>query len=449
MSLAPSGPPKKRGSAGTVYGRGRKSTAFVFNSRKTKTPKMLQSEDITYKHRKISNCPLTIHPFNEKAEIYCRLIDLEGTIDSHVRDERKRIQQLFNCTPSVLKGILRIHIYNTSTRPQSEDLPPVWSLRIQGRLIWPELSDLYAKKALPTGHVPKFSSFFRLVQVFLPNNEKVEWMKQQLPRETDGIEIKRTGFSDSEIKIVLHIDHKPPRYKLSPDLSKFLGATEETKESILQALWEYISKYRLQDSEEKKFINNDPELFKIFNEERTEISFIMSKINRHLADCDPVIIYHKVKIGDWSETEHLYDIMVDFEDTLQLEVTNYFMENSSIVFSEKSFTNYIPLLRASPMMEIPRNPAEDEIEGLNRKLAELKKRLSISIKRKNFISEYLAHPKEKIENLVKEQDSCIQVLQNLDKYDEINKDITREELNAEFFRQPFVKDVIDRYLDLK
>jgi hypothetical protein len=61
----------------------------------------------------------------------------------------------------------------------------------------------------------------------------------------------------------------------------------------------------------------------------------------------------------------------------------------------------------------------------------------------------LAHPKEKIDSLVTEQDSCILVLQNIDKYDEINKDITKEELNAEFFRQPFVKDVIERYLELK
>ena len=61
-------------------------------------------------------------------------------------------------------------------------------------------------------------------------------MKQQLPRETDGIEIKRAGNNDAELKIVLHLDHKPPRYKLSAELSGFLGATEETKENILHAL---------------------------------------------------------------------------------------------------------------------------------------------------------------------------------------------------------------------
>ena len=125
MSLAPSGPPKKRGSAGTVYGRGRKSTAFVFNSRKAKNLKSLQPEDITYKRRKISNCPLSIYAFNEKAEVYCKLLELEDTIDIHVRDERKRVQQLFNSTPNTLKGILRIHIYNTSSKPQGEDQVPI------------------------------------------------------------------------------------------------------------------------------------------------------------------------------------------------------------------------------------------------------------------------------------------------------------------------------------
>ena len=209
-----------------------------------------------------------------------------------------------------------------------------------------------------------------------------------------------------------------------------------------------MSKYRLQDSEEKKYINNDIALIKIFGEERTEISYIQSKINKHLSDSDPVVIYHRVKIGDWSETEHLYDIMVDFEDTLQLEVTNFLMEKNSMIFSENAFTNYIPALRARQGMEIPKNPADNQIDELNKQLAELKKKLSLSIKRKNFISEFIAHPKEKIEALVSEQDSCIQVLQNIDKYDEINKDVNKEESNAEFFRQPFVKDIIDRYIEL-
>lgn len=448
MSLAPSGPPKKRGSAGTVYGRGRKSTAFVFNSRKVKAQKLLQSEDIPYKRRKITNCQLSIHAFNEKAEVYSRLIELENNIDVRLQDERKHLQQLFNSTPNSIKGILRIHVYNTSSKPQGDE-PPIWSLRIQGRLIWPDLAELYSKQVLQPGYVPKFSSFFRLVQVFLPNNEKVEWMKQQLPRETDGIEIKRAGNNDAELKIVLHLDHKPTKYKLSPELASFLGTAEETKENILHALWEYISKFRLQDSEEKKFINNDPALFRIFGEERTEISFVQSKINRHLSDSDPVIIYHRVKIGDWSETEHLYDIMVDFEDTLQLEVTNFLMEKNSMIFSDNAFTNYIPALRARPGMDVPKNPADLQIEELNKQLIDLKRKLSLSIKRKNFISEFLAHPREKIENLVSEQDSCIQVLQNIDKYDEINKDINKDETNAEFFRQPFVKDIVERYLDLK
>ena len=141
--------------------------------------------------------------------------------------------------------------------------------------------------------------------------------------------------------------------------------------------------------------------------------------------------------------------MVDFEDTLQLEVTNFLMENNSTIFSENACTNYIPALRARPGMDIPKNSADSQIEELNKQLIDLKKKLSLSIKRKNFISEFMAHPKEKIENLISEQDSCIQMLQNIDKYDEINKDISKEESNSDFFRQPFVKDIVDRYLDLK
>jgi hypothetical protein len=65
--------------------------------------------------------------------------------------------------------------------------------------------------------------------------------------------------------------------------------------------------------------------------------------------------------------------MVDFEDTFQLELTNFLKENNSIIFCDNAFTNYVPALKARPGMEIPKNPADLQIDELNKQLAELRK----------------------------------------------------------------------------
>ena len=69
----------------------------------------------------------------------------------------------------------------------------------------------------------KFSSFFKRIVILFPNGEKKEWMKAQLPRETDGIEIKFTGYVEAPVKILLYLDHFPLKLKLSPALSAFMG----------------------------------------------------------------------------------------------------------------------------------------------------------------------------------------------------------------------------------
>mmetsp|Transcript_22543 Transcript_22543/g.22282 ORF Transcript_22543/g.22282 Transcript_22543/m.22282 type:complete len:291 (+) Transcript_22543:488-1360(+) len=288
-----------------------------------------------------------------------------------------------------------------------------------------------------------------MIQIFLPNNEKLEWQKQQLPRETDGIEIKRVGTGDSEVRIVLHLDNKPPRYKLSDQLAGFLGTSEETQENILYTLWEYIKKYKLQDSEEKRFINNDAALNEIFKEERTDIATILLKIKKHLAESDPIEIKHQLKIGgDWTETEHIYDIAVTFEDPLQYEMTSLLKESSSVIFSENAFTNYIPALRSAKGMDIPKNPIEQPIEDLNKQISSLKDELDKYQKRKDFCCEFLNNPKNCIEKFISDQEFHMQVLQNLEKYDEINQEIVKEEKSAQFYRQYWVKDLVDRYVEI-
>lgn len=127
MSIAPSGPPKKRGSAGSVYRlAGRKNTGFSGFNRRNKSPLKLQSEneDFTYKRRKIDAAHLDISLTNEKAEVFKELNEIETQLDLQITEERKRMQQILTMPGQMLKGVLRIHIYNTSTKqPGREDQP--------------------------------------------------------------------------------------------------------------------------------------------------------------------------------------------------------------------------------------------------------------------------------------------------------------------------------------
>lgn len=66
-----------------------------------------------------------------------------------------------------------------------------------------------------------------------------------MPRETDGIQIKRMGNEEIIVKVLLYVDNYPVRYKLSETLAQFVGTNEESQENVLQGLWEYIKKNRL------------------------------------------------------------------------------------------------------------------------------------------------------------------------------------------------------------
>jgi len=47
------------------------------------------------------------------------------------------------------------------------------------------------------------------------------------------------------------------KFKLDPRLARLLGLHTETRPKIIEALWEYIKKHKLQDAHERDYINCD------------------------------------------------------------------------------------------------------------------------------------------------------------------------------------------------
>lgn len=96
----------------------------------------------------------------------------------------------------------------------------------------------------------------------------VEWVKAKHGNSGfDCIDIVRPypqDFNPEEqtlqITIKMHIEESPKRFALSDALQKVLGIEEETRMRVVGALWQYIKSNRLQDSEDRRYINLNSEL---------------------------------------------------------------------------------------------------------------------------------------------------------------------------------------------
>ena len=53
------------------------------------------------------------------------------------------------------------------------------------------------------------------------------------------------------------LDHNPAKYKLESRLARLLGIHTESRPNIINALWQYIKQHKLQDPNEREFINCD------------------------------------------------------------------------------------------------------------------------------------------------------------------------------------------------
>lgn len=100
------------------------------------------------------------------------------------------------------------------------------------------------------------------------------------------------------VKISLWLDSTPERFLLSEQLSRVLGIREETRARIVAAIWQYIKQNRLQDSDDRGFINLNSELQGVFGgEEKIKFHQIMGLLKPHLLETPPLEMSILVKRG--------------------------------------------------------------------------------------------------------------------------------------------------------
>ncbi|KAI8927430.1 hypothetical protein BC831DRAFT_398627, partial [Entophlyctis helioformis] len=258
--------------------------------------------------------PRKIEAFVPESLLYVQMQEFEKRLDATITRKTLDIQDSLMKSGKRTKRTLRVFVSNlavnqladtqdglTSKLEDVYDMSsariPEWTLKIEGRLI----DALYMRK--PPPYQPKFSSFFKSVVVELkrdaelyPDGNLVEWHKTSTHQEVDGFEIKRKGDTDVPVRILLHLDHVVPKYKLSPMLASLLDIHTDVMANIMTAMWQYVKQHRLQDADDKRIINCN------------------GYLEKHLMPCDPIVL-------EVDKQHHMhpqaFDIEVELEDPIR------------------------------------------------------------------------------------------------------------------------------------
>ncbi|KAJ3281407.1 SWI SNF, matrix associated, actin dependent regulator of chromatin, sub d, member 3, partial [Borealophlyctis nickersoniae] len=275
---------------------------------------------------------LMIEAYVPESKLYTELQEFEKKLDSTI--SRKKLDLLDGLAkPIKTKRTLRVFLSNLASDQYIEmsdlggaadafDLEsariPSWTLRIEGRLLDPP-----GRK--PNVTPPKFSSFVKSVIVELdrdstlyPEGNLIEWHKQPGAPECDGFEVKRRGDSDVNAKILIYLDYAPEKQKLSPELAKLLDLHTDTSSNVIMALWQYVKLHKLQDADDKRFINCDEPLTRILGSAKLPFSSVPDALQRHLFRADPVVLEYTIKVDkEYNMSQFAYDIEVEVDDPIR------------------------------------------------------------------------------------------------------------------------------------
>lgn len=289
--------------------------------------------------------PHSIDPIVPEVDLYRRLHDAEKRVDIFTTRKMNDLSDTLVKVPRK-KQLLRIFVYNTAenqpwqqpaqqqptslipgqARTSSET--PSWTLRVEGRLVnGQDATD-------PTRR--KFSSFISGISVdLIPNDQNqtqldnglpplqptsipkenvIEWHENSDPKikgvEFDGLDVKRTGSENIKARITIQPKEYPVKLRASPDLSRLLGVSETTQHDAVYAIWQYVQLNNLQAAEDKRIINCDENLSKLFGVPRFNFKDVIEFLSKHLLPNRPIELEYLIRV-DRATT--LGDVVIDIE----------------------------------------------------------------------------------------------------------------------------------------
>ncbi|KAM6493215.1 SWI/SNF complex protein [Amanita muscaria] len=269
--------------------------------------------------------------------MYQDLMEMERKLDWNMMRKRMEVQDALSRAPTTTRT-LRIflsHTVSSQSWQTGTDAPPqpnletgegipAWSLKIEGRLL--ELPNQRSRDKAPQR---KFSTLVKRMVVELDRDPTaygdgniVEWPRAPGPHNPvlDGFTIRRTGDSQTRIRVILYLDHFPEQYKVLPELApvNVIGIKEESRIGVIQALWNYIKLLNLQDKIDRRLIKADDKLLPvIFGAETVYFQNLPEIVNRFLSAPEPAILHYTLNPAvPPPDRPSAWDVEIKMEDIM-------------------------------------------------------------------------------------------------------------------------------------
>lgn len=295
----------------------------------------------------------------EEDNLFFKLCDMERQIDEKLLKKQNEIAAS-SFRSNKLRRNLKIYVSNSFAEAESSgglsslasignasnenisSLPgdsPVtngyggcWILRIEGKIDQTGLSTAALsgssrnsqqhQQAARPQPPKKFSHHLKSMIVEVGDEIVVEWNKYSADANSncDGFEIRRPCDSSNAVdipcKIHLQFDFAPERFRLAPALASLLNMTLATRPAIVVALWQYIKLHKLQESDEKKIINNDAALQELFKVPRMSFSDIPVLVEPYLLPPETVTINYVLRNSrqELNVLDQVFEVEVDIDD---------------------------------------------------------------------------------------------------------------------------------------
>jgi len=361
--------------------------------------------------------PQRVRDLVPESQAYMDLLSFERKLDSTITRKRLDIQEALK-RPMKQKKKLRIFISNTfypakHEAEDGEESVASWELRVEGRL----MEDNTKAAHDPNKVKRKFSSFFKSLVIELdkdlygPDNHLVEWHRTATTQETDGFQVKRPGDQNVKCTLLLMLDYQPMQFKLDMRLARLLGIHTQTRPVIISALWQYIKTHKLQDPNEREFINCDKYLEQILECPRMKFSEIPNRLGPLLMPPDPIVINHVIMVeGPDAKKTACYDIDVEVDDTLKQQMNSFLLSTQS----------------------------QHEIQALDNKIHETVETINQLKTNRDFFLGFAKSPQEFINSWLVSQTRDLKTMTDVAGNPE-------EERRADFYYQPWAQEAVCRY----
>lgn len=234
---------------------------------------------------------LSIRDRIEESDMYTQLLEFERKLDRNLTRRRADLEDAFN-TSTRQSRRLRIATFHT---PQQHE--GAWTLRIQ---LQPDEPNAEGKPPPMRGD-PKFCSLFRRITVEFDRTKYVDdwlvhWERKgdEQTKLAEGFEVHKFGNFACDVRILLEVEHTPPRFKLSAALAKVLGVKTESRAGLIRRLWAYIKQHHLQLAHDYALIRNNAPLRTALGVDQMQVSNIATILAGHMFPVDPTEIRYTV-----------------------------------------------------------------------------------------------------------------------------------------------------------